>query len=120
MSGVLKEWFTELRAEGVGEQEAVSVIAGRLNESPAEARRVLVSIGRVKLGGRPSAPVDAQRATAGAGLDVARVKAQYRAQREGGADPGLAAKLTAKRLGARPHDVRVAVADVELELREHV
>jgi hypothetical protein len=48
---VLAEWWRQARDEGNSEQEAVAVVAQRLGESRAEARRILVDVGHVKLGG---------------------------------------------------------------------
>jgi hypothetical protein len=46
----LQAWYRELREAGGSEGEAIDEIARRLGETPAEARRILVTVGRVKLG----------------------------------------------------------------------
>jgi hypothetical protein len=118
----LKEMFSALRAEGKREEECINVIAERLGENPVEARRLLVDVAHVKLGGKG----DRRRgSTAGNGkrpaapqLDTAAVQAAYRTHREAGKRADEAVKAVAREHHARPHDVRPVCGTVEFALRE--
>jgi hypothetical protein len=111
---VLAGWWRELRDAGNSETATVNVIAERLGESPAEARRLLSDLGRVKLGGPRSRGAAAPAAVSR--LDVRAVRESYRAYREAGSREDQAVKAVAREFGERPHDVRRVVGVVEFEL----
>lgn len=98
---VLRGWFAALRAEGISEQDAVRLIAQRIDEPVWETHRLLVEQARVKLGADDVGRSAPKKHAAG---DHARG--------ERGRDKGRGG---VENRGARR---RAAVTDIERDLRD--
>jgi hypothetical protein len=127
VSSLLAQWWAEARDATGSEAEAVGVIAERLGESQTETRRLLTTIARVKVGGtrgkqaKPTArPVS--ESVSGNGrpevpqLDEDAVRAYYANGLKSGLSREHALRAVAKRFRVRPHDARLIVSGVEVEL----